>query len=44
VAEPVDDVRDLTPAWLSEALGHEVTAVGSEPIGHGQIGSNHRST
>lgn len=44
---PVDDAAELTPAWLTAALrasGHdvEVTAVRSEPVGHGQIGSNHR--
>jgi Phosphotransferase enzyme family len=43
-ASPVDDVADLTPAWLSAALGREVQAVRTEPIGHGQIGSNHRLT
>jgi hypothetical protein len=47
--DPVDAVEDLTPAWLTAALhaaGHEaeVVAVRSEPIGHGQIGSNHRLT
>lgn len=39
---PVDHASELTPAWLSEALGVEVTAVAAEPVGHGQIGSNHR--
>jgi Ecdysteroid kinase-like family len=47
--DPVDAVEDLTPSWLTAALragGHAVTvtSVASEPIGHGQIGSNHRLT
>jgi hypothetical protein len=46
---PVDEVADLTPQWLTTALratGHTavVDGVASEPIGHGQIGSNHRLT
>lgn len=35
-------VEDLTPAWLSAALGASVTAVRSEPVGTGQIGTCHR--
>ncbi len=39
---PVDAVADLTPEWLAAALGVRAAVVASEPIGHGQIGSNHR--
>ena len=44
---PVDRPEDLTPEWLTAALrqgGHEVTvsAVATEPIGHGQVGANYR--
>ena len=44
---PVDRPEDLTPAWVTAALrqgGHEVTvsAVATEPIGHGQVGANYR--
>ncbi|WP_244931543.1 ecdysteroid 22-kinase family protein [Nocardioides sp. W7] len=35
-------IEELTPAWLSEALGGRVTAVRSEPVGTGQIGTCHR--
>ena len=37
-----DDVDQLTPAWLSAALGQDVTAVSAEQIGTGQIGTSHR--
>ncbi len=39
---PVDRVEDLTPAWLSEALGSEVTDVTAEAIGVGQMGASYR--
>lgn len=44
---PVDRPEDLTPAWVTAALragGHDVTvsAVTTEPVGHGQIGANYR--
>jgi hypothetical protein len=35
-------VEELTPAWLSAALDGPVTAVRSEPVGTGQIGTCHR--
>lgn len=35
-------VEELTPAWLSGVLGGSVTAVRSEPVGTGQIGTCHR--
>jgi hypothetical protein len=35
-------VEDLTPAWLSEALGAEVTAVEAERVGTGQVGASYR--
>jgi hypothetical protein len=35
-------VDDITPAWLSEALGQPVDAVTAERIGTGQIGATHR--
>jgi hypothetical protein len=38
----VDDVRELTPDWLSDALGVDVRTVRSEPIGAGQTGATHR--
>ena len=37
-----DGVDDLTPAWLSAALGRTVTAVTTERIGTGQIGTSYR--
>jgi hypothetical protein len=37
-----DGVDDLTPEWLSAALGRSVTAVTAERIGTGQIGTSHR--
>ena len=35
-------VDELTPEWLSEALGCAVTAVSAERIGTGQIGTTYR--
>lgn len=35
-------VEDLTPDWLSSVLPGTVTAVRSEPVGTGQIGTCHR--
>ena len=45
--DPVDQPEDLTAEWLTAALqqgGHDVTvsAVTTEPIGHGQVGANYR--
>lgn len=40
----VSDIADLTPAWLSAALGRRVDAVTSAPVGTGQIGTCHRLT
>lgn len=37
-----DGVADLTPGFLSAALGREVAAVVAEPLGAGQMGSTHR--
>ena len=37
--EPVAQVEDLTPAWLSRALGTEVTGVVAEAVGTGQMGA-----
>jgi aminoglycoside phosphotransferase (APT) family kinase protein len=37
-----EGVTGITPAWLSEALGVEVTAVAVTPVGTGQTGSSHR--
>jgi hypothetical protein len=35
-------VEDLTPAWLSQALGYEVRSVGAERVGTGQTGTTYR--
>lgn len=35
-------VDDLTPGWLTSVLAGTVTAVHSEPVGTGQIGTCHR--
>jgi hypothetical protein len=35
-------VDELTPAWLSAALGREVTAVRAERVGAGQVGATYR--
>jgi hypothetical protein len=35
-------VDDLTPAWLSSALGRDVAAVEAERVGTGQIGASYR--
>lgn len=40
----VADVADLTPDWLSVALGHRVDAVTATPVGTGQIGTCYRLT
>src|SRR4051812_13253761 len=37
-------VEDLTPAWLSAALGRSVRAVAAEPVGTGQMGASWRLT
>ncbi|WP_327151523.1 phosphotransferase family protein [Nocardia sp. NBC_01329] len=36
------DIADLTPEWLTAILGRRVTAVTTEPVGTGQIGTVHR--
>ncbi|GGK97763.1 phosphotransferase [Nocardia jinanensis] len=36
------DISGLTPEWLTAALGRRVTAVTTEPVGTGQIGTVHR--
>lgn len=41
-ARPVAVVDELTPAWLSAALGYEVTAVDVVTVGTGQMGSCYR--
>ena len=41
-APAVADVADLTPAWLSTALGAAVEEVRSEIVGTGQMGSCYR--
>ncbi len=40
----LDRADDLTPQWLSAALGRDVVAVATEPIGAGQMGSSWRLT
>lgn len=40
----VADVADLTPEWLTAALGLRVDAVEPAPVGTGQIGTCHRLT
>jgi hypothetical protein len=40
----VVDPADLTPAWLTEALGRPVTGVTPERVGTGQIGTCYRLT
>ena len=39
---PVAHVAELTPEWLSAALGHTVTDVATAPVGTGQMGVCHR--
>ncbi|MEU4311698.1 phosphotransferase [Nocardia sp. NPDC024068] len=39
---PPITLADLTPAWLTTALGAHVEAVSGEPVGTGQIGSVYR--
>jgi len=41
-AHPVAHVEELTPTWLSSALGAEVRAVSTEPVGTGQMGACYR--
>ncbi|MFC5751875.1 phosphotransferase family protein [Actinomadura rugatobispora] len=41
-ASVVADAADLTPEWLSEALGGTVTAVDRRRVGSGQIGACYR--
>ena len=41
--EPADGVDDLTPLWLSRALGRDVMSVVAERIGTGQTGVAYRS-
>ncbi|MBU3701832.1 MAG: DUF1679 domain-containing protein [Acidimicrobiia bacterium] len=41
-AGPTDEVTDLDPAWLSTALGVEVTAVQATRVGTGQMGQSWR--
>lgn len=40
----IEGPSGLTPAWLSSALGAEVTSVAWEPVGSGQIGACYRLT
>jgi hypothetical protein len=35
-------IEDVTPAWLSEALGRPVSSVDAERVGTGQIGASYR--
>lgn len=37
-----ESAAEITPAWLSQALGREVEAVTATPVGTGQTGSSHR--
>jgi hypothetical protein len=39
-----EHVADITPEWLSDALGRAVTAVAAERVGTGQIGATYRLT
>ena len=36
--------EDVTPQWLSTALGADVTTVETAPIGTGQTGATYRLT
>lgn len=40
--EPVADVADLTPEWLTRALGVEVSGVAASAVGTGQMGACYR--
>ncbi len=40
--QPVATVEELTPAWLSAALGRTVTAVAATAVGTGQMGTCYR--
>jgi hypothetical protein len=35
-----DSIDEVTPDWISAALGRTVTAVTAQPIGAGQIGTS----
>ena len=41
-AAPTDEVVDLDPAWLSAALGIEITDVVATRVGTGQMGQSWR--
>lgn len=41
-APPTDEVAEVTPEWLSAALGAEVVSVGAERVGTGQMGQSWR--
>ena len=41
---PVATVNELTPAWLSRALGADVSVADSVPVGTGQMGACYRIT
>jgi len=43
-AAVAEGVADLTPGFLSAALGREVVAVRAAPLGAGQMGATHRLT
>ena len=34
--------EEVTPEWLGEVLGHEVTGFETEPVGTGQMGDSFR--
>jgi hypothetical protein len=44
VSPVVDDVNELSPAWLSRALGADVRSVSAERIGTGQMAATYRLT
>ncbi|MEU8799403.1 phosphotransferase [Spirillospora sp. NPDC048819] len=42
MTRPVSGAGDLTASWVSDALGTEVTAVRTEPVGTGQVSDSLR--
>jgi hypothetical protein len=37
-----DTIDEVTPEWISAALGRTITAVAAQRIGAGQIGTSYR--
>jgi len=44
IERPTDarDIEEITPGWLTDVLGYEVTSCSSEKVGAGQTGASYR--